>query len=72
MATEEMINEVHALVSASVMAERDRILSGLWALLIETRKDRDTTDNPAREARLAGNCMGIEDAIAVVEGTNNG
>lgn len=72
MATEEMINEVHALVAASVLAERDRILRGLWDLLIETRKDRDTTDNPVREARLAGNCMGIEDAIAVVERANNG
>lgn len=72
MATEEIINEVHALVAASVLAERDRILRGLWDLLIETRKDRDTTDNPVREARLAGNCMGIEDAIAVVERANNG
>ena len=72
MTTEEMINEVHALVAASVLAERDRILRGLWDLLIETRKDRDTTDNPVREARLAGNCMGIEDAIAVVERANNG
>lgn len=53
-----------------IKAERERIEKLVWALLMETRKERDTTDNPVRENRLAGNCLALEDVLSLIEGDN--
>jgi hypothetical protein len=66
MATEEMINEIHALVAASVMAEQDRIIRLLKDYDFSTIW-RQVDWNPD-----GWEGFGADELIAVIKGEANG